>query len=219
MNKPSISELQEPSQFQLVESFSIDEMKQFLLRELGVTPVTEKPPTGLTPKSWVLFVIMAGIGGMAGVCIAKSAAPFPWWQLAVAVGGLFLLLPIHEGIHALVFKALRAPEVGFGYSIKSLIIYAYAQRFVMTLRENAVVAVMPFLVITTGLVIAWGVWPSLWLMWGSILFYHTLACIGDYVLVVYAVKNRHRTVFTYDDLDERKSYFYERTHGPPGGPV
>jgi hypothetical protein len=219
MTKPHIAELQESHQFRLVESFSIDDMKQFLLRELGITPPVERKPTRLTPKTVIIFVSMAGVGGITGFYLAKNAAMVPWWHIPVAIGGLLLLMPIHEAIHALVFKALGAPDVGFGYSLKSLIIYAYAQRFVMTLRENAVVAAMPFLVITTGLVLAWMVWPSLGLIWGIILLFHSLACLGDYVLVQYAVKNRHRIVFTYDDLDERKSYFYERTHGPAGGPV
>ncbi|GAB3904977.1 hypothetical protein GCM10028803_35180 [Larkinella knui] len=219
MKKPGISEFGESDRFHLVESFSIDDMKQFLLRELGLTPPVEKKPFRLTVKSVLVFGIMAGLGGIVGFFLAKNAGTISWWHFPVAIGGLFLLMPIHEGIHALVFKALGAPDVGFGYSIKSLIIYAYAQRFVMSLRENALVAVMPFLVITTGLVSAWVIWPSLGLIWGTILLFHTLGCLGDYVLVRYAVKNRHRMMYTYDDLDERKSYFYERTHEPPGGPV
>lgn len=211
MTKPRIADFQDVSRFHLVESFSVDDMKVFLLRELGLNPSAEKKPARLTVKSALFFLSMAGFGGIFGFLLAKTAGTVPWWHIPAALAGLLVLLPIHEGIHALVFKVLGAPEVGFGYSIKSLIVYAYAQRFVMTLRENALVAVMPFLVITTALVLAWIAWPSWGVIWGMVLLMHTLACIGDYVLVRYSIKNRHRTMFTYDDLDERRSYFYERT--------
>jgi hypothetical protein len=213
-SKPRIADFQDASRFQLVESFSIDDMKEFLLRELGINPSAEKKPLRLTAKSAIFFLSMAGFGGIFGFLLAKTAGTFPWWHIPAGFAGLLLILPIHESIHALVFKVLGAPEVGFGYSIKSLIVYAYAQRFVMTLRENLLVAVMPFLVITTALVLVWIVWPSWGMIWGIILFMHTMACIGDYVLVRYSIKNRHRAMFTYDDLVERKSYFYEETDRP-----
>ncbi|GAB3323848.1 hypothetical protein GCM10027299_20480 [Larkinella ripae] len=211
MNKPTIAELQTSSQYRLTESFTIAGMQQFILRELGLAPPAEKKPAQLSVKRLIFFVLLGVIGGYVGMLLAKNALTIPWWQLGAAIGGLFVLMPIHEAIHALVFKALRAPKVGFGYSVQSLMIYAYAQRFVVTLNENALVAVMPFLVITTGLVVAWLIWPPLDLVWGTMLLFHTLLCVGDYVLVQYAIKNRHRTMFTFDDLDEQKSYFYERT--------
>lgn len=213
MNKPSIAELEESGRFRLVESFSIDDMKQFLLQELGMSPAAQKPPARLTFRRILLFLILGGIGGFIGVYLAQHSVALPWWQLGLAVVVLFLLMPIHEAIHALVFKLYHAPDVGFGYSVQSLMIYAYAQRFVLTLTENAVVAAMPFLVITTALVGAWLVWPVLGLLWGTVLALHSFLCVGDYVLVKYAVKNRHRAMFTYDDLQEQKSYFYERIPG------
>ncbi|MGA0555999.1 DUF3267 domain-containing protein [Larkinella sp. VNQ87] len=209
MNKPTISDLQDSGRYQLIESFSIDDMKDFLLRELGIN--SSPKPARLTLKTLPFTLLMGGLGAATGFLLAKSAITMPFWQLAGGLVGLILLLPIHEAIHALVFKAFGAPNVGFGYSLKSLIVYAYAQRFVLSMKEVALVAAMPFLVITTALVIAWVVWPSLGLLWGSTLVFHTLACVGDYVLVRYAYKNRHRAVFTYDDLTERMSYFYERT--------
>lgn len=216
MAKPSISELQQSGRFHLVESFAVEEMQHFILRELNLASPTEKKAKRLTGKQLIFFIGMGVIGGLVGVLLAKNKVSIPWGQFPLALVALFLLMPVHEAIHALVFKALNAPDVGFGYSIKSLMIYAYAQRFVLTLTENAVVAAMPFLVITAGLITAWLIWPALGLLWGTTLLLHTLLCVGDYVLVQYAWKNRHRTIFTYDDLTEHQSYYYERSGGSAG---
>ncbi|MFD1145027.1 metalloprotease family protein [Larkinella insperata] len=202
--------MQKSGRFTLVESFHIDEMNPFILRELGIAASPRKQVARLTGRQFLLFIGLGAIGGLVGVLLAKKVISIPWSQFPLALAGLLVLMPVHEAIHALAFKSLKAPDVGFGYSIKGLIIYAYAQRFVMTLNENALVAAMPFLIITAGLVVAWFYWPSLAVLWGTIVLLHTLLCIGDYVLVQYAWKNRHRTMFTYDDLTEQTSYFYEK---------
>ena len=37
------------------------------------------------------------------------------------------------------------------------------------------------------------------------------AIIGDFALIRYALKNKHRQIFTYDDLlKEKKTYFFEK---------
>ncbi len=131
-------------------------------------------------------------------------------QIGVAFAGFFVLLPIHEFIHGLAFKRIGALKVGYGYSLKSLIVYAYSQNFLTTTREVAFVAVMPFLIITAGLVTGWILLPAYPVFWGFSLVIHTLGCVGDFVLINYHRKNRHRTIYTYDDVEnERKTYFFE----------
>ncbi len=96
-------------------------------------------------------------------------------------------------------------------------VYAYAQHFVMTLRELALVAVMPFLLITSALVLAWLVRPAYGTVWGTLLLLHTLGCVGDFALIRYYYKNRRRTMYTYDDVEgERRSYFFEANGGVSG---
>ena len=89
-------------------------------------------------------------------------------------------------------------------------VYAYSQNFPATMREVAIVAGMPFLVITTGLIIGWVVLPAYPVFWGFSLLMHTLGCLGDFALIMYHRKNRYRTIYTYDDMEgERKTYFFE----------
>ena len=51
LSKPRIADFQDASRFHLVESFSVDDMKVFLLRELGLNPSADKKPVRLTVKS------------------------------------------------------------------------------------------------------------------------------------------------------------------------
>lgn len=214
--RPTIHELHNSGRYVLIESFSIDEMNQFIRRELGITAPSTPQSRQPIGKKLLLALIMAVFGGIVGywgASILKNQTdegPSGLWQLGAGVVCLFILLPIHEFIHGLAFKYVGAPKVGYGYSLKSLIIYAYSQLFPTTMREVAFVAVMPFVVITSGLVIGWVGWPEYRIVWAILLVMHTSACIGDFVLINYYRKNRHRTIYTYDDIEvERRSYFFE----------
>ena len=209
MKKPSIDELHNPNHFSLVESFKIDEMMAFLMKELGANPT--KPKTG----NKVMRIVLIGmIGAVLGYFIGKQIGKFKLdpWQFLEAFGLLiFVLLPIHEGIHGLVFKVLGAEKVGFGWTPKTLMVYAYAQKFVMSLKENAIVAVMPFLVITLALLIAFFALPEYKTLIVSTFVLHTYGCLGDFILINYYFKYRHKQMFTYDDIDEAgMTYFFEK---------
>ena len=213
MEKPSIDQLHNPNYFSLIESFRIEEMMKFLMRELGVKPTssnqTKKP---LAQK--IIFVALLMVGGVFGYVISKQIgqAKIDFGQIAAAFPVLlFILLPIHEGIHGLVFKILGAEKVGFGWTPKSLMVYAYAQKFVMSLKENAIVAVMPFLVISSALIITLVFIPSYKVLIITTFILHTYGCLGDFILIRYYTKNRHKEMFTYDDIDEEgMSYFFEK---------
>lgn len=189
-------------------------MNQFIRRELGTKPPAEQPAKR-TWKGWLAVLGLSAIGGAVGFFstyflfkgVGEPGSAFMLWQL----GGAFIaFLPIHEFIHGLAFKRIGAPKVGYGYSLKSLMVYAYSQNFPSTMREVALVAGMPFGVITTALIIGWILLPAYPVFWGFLLLIHTLGCIGDFALINYHRKNRHRTIYTYDDVEgERKTYFFE----------
>lgn len=209
MKKPSIDELHNPNHFSLVESFKIDEMMAFLMKELGANS------TKLKTGNKVMRIVLIGmVGAVLGYFIGKQIGKFKLdpWQFLEAFGLLiFVLLPIHEGIHGLVFKVLGAEKVGFGWTPKTLMVYAYAQKFVMSLKENAIVAVMPFLVITLALLIAFFALPEYKTLIVSTFVLHTYGCLGDFILINYYFKYRHKQMFTYDDIDEAgMTYFFEK---------
>ncbi len=220
--KPTIEQLHNLPNFELTDSFHIDEMGKFLMRELGMNPPSSTPAKPkISGKSILFFAFFIGIGAAVGWSVGKliPKSDGGFGNVALQFGLAFLcffvvLLPIHEAIHGLVFKLLGARKVGFGWSRKSLIVYAYAQKFVMTLRENAWVAAMPFMVITTLLVILWVLFPQWPLFWGTALFFHTSACIGDFILILYYFKNKKYPMYTYDDIEDKNySYFFREKTG------
>ena len=219
MTKPTIEQLHHSGAYELIESLHVDDMSKFLMREMGM----KQPKPGEKPKmNWKsilgLLAFMV-ISGLVGYQIGKNIAlygsqSYNLYNLGIQFGSAFgcmflVLLPVHEGIHALVLRQIGAAKVGFGWSWKSLIVYAYAQKFVMTLRENAYVAVMPFVVISVALIVGWLVAPQYFLFWGFSLFLHTTACIGDFILIRLYYKNKLETRYIYDDIEgEKMSYFF-----------
>jgi|GEM_PF-922546 len=230
MTRPTVDQLHQSGRYRLLESFHIDEMTQFIFRELGMKPPQEQPRR-LTLRSVLVFLAMGAAGGVVGYSLASAVGKSEdgssdVWQLLAAIPFLFGLLVVHEGIHALVFRLLGAQDVGFGYSRKALMVYAYSQRFVMRLPENALVAVMPFLVITAGLVAGILAFPAYRLLLAFSLLLHTFGCLGDFALIRHWWKNRHRPMYTYDDLEEKRTYFFEespqalvQSSRPPGTEV
>ncbi len=216
MTRPTIDALHSSGEYQLVESFSIDEMTQFLVREAGLQ-TTGSGKLAKNSSFWLLMLGLGLFGGAIGWLIgsaSKDIADPQWlgagWQLGLGILVFFVIvLPLHELIHAIFFKLLGASKVGFGYSTKGLMVYAYAQRFVMRLRENALVAAMPFVLITSLLVVLLVSVPQLQFVWLLILVIHTLGCMGDFILIKHAWKNRQRYMHTYDDLEEKRTYFFE----------
>jgi hypothetical protein len=217
MSRPTVQSLSESDNYQLVESFSIDEMADFLAREAGLTSnSTDGAPK--KDRKWLLGLSLGLMGVAFGWLIGAAFTSdqpdellAPGWQLLTALISFFVVwLPLHEGIHAVVFKLLGAPKVGFGYSTKGMMVYAYSQRFVMTLGENAIVAAMPFLIISTLLVLLLVYVPELSLVWGFTLLLHTLGCMGDFILIKHAWTNRHASLYTYDDLDEKRTYYFKK---------
>ncbi|MFD2570564.1 DUF3267 domain-containing protein [Spirosoma soli] len=217
--RPTVDELHHSDRYVLIESFSIDEMNQFIFRELGMTPPSADNPPRRTWKTWLglLIILLLGggvgyfVGSLLGGQVKHGNGMSLVWQLVGGLVGLLILLPIHELIHGLAFKYIGAPHIGYGYSLRSLIVYAYSQLFPTTMREVAFVAVMPFIIITTSLLIGWAIWPVYKVFWLILLIIHTSACIGDFALIRYYYKNRQRTIYTYDDVEgERRSYFFEK---------
>jgi hypothetical protein len=216
--KPSIEQLNNNTEYELVESFKIDEMNQFLQKEMngGVAP----DPSPKSKKNAIIkAMLIGGVFGVIGYFVGKFfAQQFLTSQYGdfAQVGWAFLaffvvILPIHELIHGIAFKYLGAPKISFGYSWKSLMVYCYAQKFVMNLRENSFVAAQPFIWITSALVLALFVLPQYTVLIAVLLFVHTVGCIGDFLLIKYARRNKGREIYLYDDVDEASmSYFFEK---------
>ena len=113
MHRPTVYTLHESGHYRLVESFSIDEMAQFLVREAGVSTYTTSDAKVKKKPGLLLTLLLAGAGAGFGYLIgsafvadtASERLLAPGWQLLLAfLAFLIVWLPLHEAIHALFFK-------------------------------------------------------------------------------------------------------------------
>ncbi|REK05652.1 MAG: DUF3267 domain-containing protein [Bacteroidetes bacterium] len=130
------------------------------------------------------------------------------YGLAIA----FALLPLHEYIHVLAYKSQGATNTSYDANLKKFYFMALADKFVANKKEFEVVALAPFIIISTALTILLFVVGSSWtLTVASILLAHTAMCSGDFGLLSYFEFNKDKSPVTYDDTENKISYFYGRS--------
>lgn len=142
--------------------------------------------------------------------VRQPGMTFDGWLSAWGLGflGFFLLLPVHEAIHGLVYKLLGARDVRYGILWRQGAVYAAAHHFVADRRQFTWVALAPFLIINGVLLAAALVLPEQRPLLLAMLFWHTSGTAGDFALLNYFWLNRGREMYTYDDVDGKISYFY-----------
>lgn len=137
------------------------------------------------------------------------AARFTHFAIGIALA--FALLPLHEFIHVLAYKSQGARKTSYDANLKKFYFMALADRFVANRKEFAVVALAPFVVITASLFILLFVVDANWRMTVvAMLLAHTTMCSGDFGLLSYFEFNKDKEIVTYDDTENRVSYFFGR---------
>ena len=127
------------------------------------------------------------------------------YGLAIA----FALLPLHEYIHVLAYKSQGATNTSYDANLKKFYFMALADKFVANKKEFQVVALAPFIIITTTLIILLFVVNINWtLTISSVLLAHTAMCSGDFGLLSFFEFHKDKEPVTYDDVENKVSYFY-----------
>ena len=122
------------------------------------------------------------------------------------------LIPIHELIHGLFYKLAGAPTVSYKANFKKFIFYAMADKFITDQKNFVRLALAPFIVINSILIISILLSSGIIsFLLAGILFIHTAGCAGDFALVSYFIENDGRNLVTYDDVSKGESYFYKKT--------
>ena len=90
---------------------------------------------------------------------------------------------------------------------------ALADKFVASKKEFEVVALAPFIIITTTLIIFIFAVSSNWtLTIIGVLLTHTAMCSGDFGMLSYFEYIKDKEVASYDDTENKISYFYGLTN-------
>ena len=121
----------------------------------------------------------------------------------------FLLLPVHEFIHVLAYKAQGAKDTSYDANLKKFYFLAVADKFVANKREFRIVALAPIVVISALLGVLLFFTTPLWTVaiLGTLLV-HTAFCSGDFGMLCYFDFHSDKDIVTFDDRANKVSYFY-----------
>jgi hypothetical protein len=98
-----------------------------------------------------------------------------------------------------------------GMDLKQYLFYVTAHRYVASPIQFIVVAIAPFLIISTTFIFLAFLLPGLWKWSLSLfLFAHATMCAGDFALLNYYFLNREKKIYTWDDAERKIAYFYEK---------
>jgi hypothetical protein len=122
-----------------------------------------------------------------------------------------LCIPLHEGLHIVPFYFSGARNIRVGMDLRQYMFYVTAHRHVASPLQFSIVAFTPFLLINAGLIILIFMLPGLWKWSLSLfLFAHSTMCAGDFALLNFYYLNRNKKIYTWDDVDKKAAYFYEK---------
>lgn len=204
MLQPGISDLKNDNKFQLLIELGHKDLIPF------VNEYYWKRKSWVTILHYIIsltiLIVWLGVG-------FQQKYSFDEWftRFGFAVLSFFVLLPIHELIHGLVYKVAGAKDVRFGASLRQAYAYAIAHHFVANGPVFAWVAITPFMVINSILVLGAILLPQHAFYLTGVLLLHTSGTSGDFAMLNYLWVNRQQAIFTYDDAAENKTYFY--SHG------
>lgn len=189
-----------------------------LLDQLGhqeLVPFIKTYINKRTYYSYFFYLINFFLFGLAGYFFMQGAKQpdfdigirFTHFSYGLAIA--FALLPIHEYIHVLAYRSQGATKTSFDANLKKLYFLALADKFVANKKEFTIVALAPFVVITTLLTSLIFIVNSHWTLTilGALLA-HTAMCSGDFGLLSYFEFNKYKQIVTYDDVETKTSYFY-----------
>ena len=127
----------------------------------------------------------------------------------------FLLLVVpHELIHGLMYKYYGAPKVKYGVIWSKLAFYAIAPEYTISRKEFIPLALAPFILINSLLIIfiVLSFSNPFWHFYLIGLYLtHSLGCIGDFAMIGFFELHRNSSVYTFDSEKEAISYFYKES--------
>jgi hypothetical protein len=147
-------------------------------------------------------------GYLPGLSLGERFTHFAY-GLAIA----FTFVPLHEYIHVLAYRSQGAVKTSLDANLRKLYFMALADQFVASRKEFEIIALAPFLTITSILVILFFmVRPDWSLTIIGALLAHTGMCSGDFGLLSYFEYNKDKEIVTYDDTGKGVSFFYARAN-------
>ena len=200
-----IEDLEDQNRFRLLLTISYKNLMDFVFEYL-------KKKSLFIYLFWLVCFIFLGIAVFIRI---KITGFYPYSSIILhSFIGFFVLplvcIPIHELLHAVPFLLTGAKNIRVGMDLRQFLFYVSAHRYVSSPRQFWIIALTPFVVLSTLMIFLTLQLPDLW-KWtfSSFLFAHATMCAGDFALLNLYFINRHKKIYTWDDVDKREAYYYE----------
>jgi hypothetical protein len=188
--------------FVLMDELAHQDLLPFIQRYI-------KHKTKATILYYAANILMMGLAVGLLIRFGKTGFADAFAHFAYGVTLAFLLIPVHEYIHALAYKSQGAKQTSYDANLLKFYFMAMADQFVANRREFQIVALAPFVVISLMLTILLFIVPGVWMVTvAGAMLTHTSMCSGDFGLLSYLDVHRDKEMVTYDDKAAGRSYFY-----------
>jgi hypothetical protein len=206
-SNPSIQDLNDPGQFELIAAVDQHRIKDFVLQQI----MTDKKIVPVYMVYQTLFFLTAIFFLTRAIILGYRGN---WMYLLVtALSIIFcftLLVVIHESLHAIALKLSGAPKVTISGFWRKFIFFAEADQFVLGKNAFLFVALTPLVLVQIVTVIGIIIWfhqPLLYFFL-MVMTIHSFFCSGDMALVTLFYRFPGRKIFTYDNHSEKRSYYF-----------
>ncbi len=209
MANPTIQELTESSEYELIAKLNHTQIKEFVINQLM--------DNGRIVRIYMVYQILMVLVGLffftrsVVLAVQDSAIQF-YYSIAALVLSFSVLIVIHELLHGIALRIAGAKRVTFGAYLKKFIFYAEADRFVINRRQFAFVALTPLFVVKLLTLI------GIIMFFSQPVFYflifvmsaHSLFCAGDIGLLSVFYREKNAGIFTFDVKEEKTSYYFRK---------
>ncbi|MEM1219895.1 MAG: DUF3267 domain-containing protein [Bacteroidota bacterium] len=189
--------------YRLVDTLGFGDLLPFLQNQMGQSNLI----TRLYYRFLFLFLFW-----MIGLVVFQVRSGMVFWealgQIGVGVIITFLLIPLHEALHGLVYYLQGARKIHYTANFRKFYFTAQADQFVVSERGFYWLAFTPFVVIGASSLILGLLFPPLLLPTAAILTLHSTFCGGDFALAAYFYRHRGQGLLTYDDVEAKEAYFF-----------
>lgn len=204
---PDAETLQENPQYRKVLELEFSEMIPFVLtniRKRGAVPLFYLAIN----VAFLIFIFMYSAWSIQGGFLSFGRISL---QVIAGIfaGSILVILP-HELLHGLAYRLLGARKINFGMDLQQFIFYVTADHFPISRKELVFLALTPFVMINALIIAATALWATeLTLFFTALLLSHNIMCIGDFAIINYAFGQKGE-LYTYDDVKNKRSYFFKR---------
>lgn len=205
--KPTIDQLHNSGDFELLATVEHARIKDFVLDQ--VIDDRKFVPFYMVYQT-LMFLVGLFLLSRAIVLAFRGDTIYFTITILAVVFSLSVLVAFHELLHGLVLKLAGAPKVRFGRVPGRFIFYAEADKFVITRKPFLWVAFTPLVVVQIVTIIFTVLWFTKPLVYFPVMVMaiHSFFCAGDVALVTLFYKYPGREVYTYDNHDEKKGYYF-----------